>query len=59
MAGQVKIRVRYRDLATPWFDYLLVSRKEMREIVNGTGWRIRRFLSSKSTPYIALIERAK
>ncbi len=58
MPGQVKIRVRYRDMATPWFDYLLVSKKEMREILDGTGWSIRRFFSSKNTPYIAIIERA-
>lgn len=57
MPGQVKIRVRYRDLATPWFDYLLVSKKEMRELVDGTGWRIRRFFSTRGTPYIAIIER--
>ncbi len=27
MPGQVKIRVRYRDLNTPWFDYLSFQRK--------------------------------
>jgi SAM-dependent methyltransferase len=57
MPGQVKIRVRYRDMATPWFDYLLVSKKEMREILEGTGWRVKQFISSKSTPYIGIIER--
>jgi hypothetical protein len=57
MPGQVKIRVRYRDLNTPWFDYLLVSKKEMREILDGTGWSVRQFISSKSTPYLAVIER--
>ncbi len=57
MPGQVKIRVRYRDLATPWFDYLLVSKREMREILDGTGWRVRQFLSSKGSPYIAILER--
>ncbi len=40
MAGQVRLRVRYKDLATPWFDYLLVSREEMKDIVDGTGWRV-------------------
>jgi SAM-dependent methyltransferase len=58
MPGQVRIRVRYRDLATPWFDYLLVSKKEMREILDGTGWRVKQFLSTKTTSYIAIIERA-
>lgn len=58
MPGQVKIRIRYRSLATPWFDYLLVSKKEMKQILMGTGWRVRRFFSSKKGPaYIAVIER--
>ena len=57
MPGQVKIRIRYRSLATPWFDYLLVSKKEMREILKGTGWRARRFFSSKGPSYIAIIQR--
>jgi len=58
MPGQVKIRIRYRDLATPWFDYLLASKKEMKQILTGTGWRAKRFFSSKKGPsYIAIIER--
>ncbi len=56
MPGQVKIRVRYQDLATPWFDYLLASPREMREILEGTGWRVRQFIPSKGPPYIAIIE---
>jgi len=57
MPGQVKIRIRYRSLATPWFDYLLASKKEMKEILKGTGWRAKRFFSSKGPSYIAIIER--
>jgi SAM-dependent methyltransferase len=58
MPGQVKIRIRYRSFATPWFDYLLASKKEMKEILTGTGWRVKRFFSSKKGPaYIAIIER--
>lgn len=64
MAGQVRIRVRYRRYASPWFDYLLVSRAEMRGIVEGTGWRIQQFISSKTVGqrrtqavYIAIIRR--
>lgn len=26
MGGQIRVRVRHRSLATPWFDYLMVSR---------------------------------
>jgi SAM-dependent methyltransferase len=58
MPGQVRIRIRYRTYASPWFDYLLVSRPEMMEILRGTGWRIKRFILSKKSPaYVAIIEK--
>jgi len=57
MGGQIRLRVRYRDYATPWFDYLLVSRDEMREILAGTGWRVSRFIDSDGSPYVAVIEK--
>lgn len=58
MPGQVKIRIRYRSLATPWFDYLLASKKEMKQILEGTGWKVGRFFSSKKgSSYIAIIDR--
>lgn len=57
MPGQLRIRVRYRTYATPWFDYLLVSRGEMREILQGSGWRVTRFLDSLGSTYIAVIEK--
>jgi len=55
MSGQVRIRVRYRTYMTPWFDYLLVSKREMHRIMIGTGWRIERFIDSTGSQYIAVI----
>ncbi len=57
MAGQLRLRVRYLTHATPWFDYLLVSKDEMRQIVAGTGWRISRCFDSKRSVYVAVIEK--
>lgn len=58
MPGQVRMRIRYRKYATPWFDYLLVSPKEMENILRGTGWRIKRLLRSKASPaYIGIFEK--
>ncbi len=57
MGGQVRIRVRHRSYVTPWFDYLLVSRDEMREIVEGTSWRVARMFDSPGPVYIALLEK--
>jgi SAM-dependent methyltransferase len=58
MPGQVRIRIRYSTYATPWFDYLLVSKQEMIGILRGTGWKIKRFITSKKGPaYVALIQK--
>ncbi|MFQ6064211.1 MAG: class I SAM-dependent methyltransferase [Candidatus Bathyarchaeia archaeon] len=57
MSGQLRIRIRFGKHATRWFDYLLVSKEEMKEILRGTGWRIRKFLDSEGSQYIAIIEK--
>ena len=59
MAGQARIRVRYKGWISPWFDYLLVSQDEMRKVLDGTGWQVRRFYDSPGPGYAALIEKAK
>lgn len=57
MAGQLRLRVRYRDLVGPWFDYLIVSPDEMSALLEGTQWRIRRLLQeSGSGYYVAVLE---
>ena len=58
LAGQIRIRVRYRKYVTPWFDYLLVSEQEMRSILRGSGWVLRQTLSSPSGAYMAIIGKA-
>ena len=55
-AGQLRARVRFREFATPWFDYLIVSQEELREIVDGTGWRVRRFIDDAGPLYCAILE---
>lgn len=57
MGGQIKIRIRYRKLVGPWFDYLFVSRKEIHRILEGTGWHIKNFVNSDGFSYIAIIEK--
>jgi SAM-dependent methyltransferase len=60
MPGQIRIRVRYRDYATKWFDYLIVSPEEMEDLLKGTGWRIRSVISEEGADddhYVAVIEK--
>lgn len=40
MAGQLRCRIRFEDLATPWFDYLKCSLEELEELLVGTAWRL-------------------
>jgi SAM-dependent methyltransferase len=42
MPGQIKIRVRHECIATPWFDYLFTSENELEDLLNGTGWMLKR-----------------
>ena len=58
MAGQVRMRARYRIWVGKWLDYLLVSPKEMKEIVKGTGWRVERFIKLNGGPlYVGVIRK--
>jgi len=58
MAGQWRIRIRFRKFATTWFDLLHVSKEEMIGILKGTGWRVQEFIDSGSPAYIAIIRKA-
>jgi SAM-dependent methyltransferase len=57
MSGQITMRVRFRRLVDPWFDYLFVSQREMRLLLHGTGWTVRRFLGPARPHYAAIIEK--
>ncbi|MGD1002478.1 MAG: class I SAM-dependent methyltransferase [Candidatus Brocadiia bacterium] len=59
MGGQIRLRVRYKDYATPWFDYLLVSKKELTGILKGTGWRLARCFDGRNGRYVAVIEKSE
>ncbi|MBI4152514.1 class I SAM-dependent methyltransferase [Candidatus Woesearchaeota archaeon] len=57
MSGQLCIRVRFRNYIGDWFDYLLVSKKEMKEILKNTGWMVKKFIASDNNGYYAIIEK--
>jgi SAM-dependent methyltransferase len=40
LGGQLRLRLRYRDLSTAWFDYLVCSTDELGQLVAGTPWRL-------------------
>jgi SAM-dependent methyltransferase len=57
MAGQIRIRVRYRAAATPWFDVLMVSVEELKALLAGTGWQVVRLFDPEGPAYVAVIEK--
>lgn len=56
MFGQIRIRIRFKQYADPWFDYLFVSPEEMRDLMRGTGWRVMKVLG-RGAQYCIVIER--
>lgn len=57
MPGQLRIRIRFKKYIGDWSDYLLVSKDQMKDILKGTGWKVRKFIDSDKSIYIAVIEK--
>jgi hypothetical protein len=52
----VKLRYHYGASVGPWFQWIFVSRSEMRLLLVGTGWRIERVIGTKlAEPYVAIL----
>ena len=59
MGGQLRIRIRFREIASPWFEYLFLSRRELEEILDGTGWRLARMIEDDGPTYVAVIDKTR
>ena len=57
MGGQLRHRIRYKQYATPWYDYLLVSKLELEDILIGTSWTIEHYIDSDKPTYIAILKK--
>lgn len=58
MAGQLRIRIRHKRCIGNWFDYLFVSKRELRDIIKDTGWKVKKFINSKTThSYIVVLDK--
>jgi hypothetical protein len=55
MGGVERLRVRYRQYATPWYDVLFASREEVAGLVEGTGWVASRFVDN-GAGYVAVVD---
>ena len=55
MPGQIRLRIRYREAATPWFDYLLLSLEEVRAIAAEAGWAVGEVLTGEGSAYAVVL----
>ncbi len=57
MTGAVKIKVRYKKYATPWIEFLMFSKNEMKDLIAHTNWQIRNFIDDREGIYITILEK--
>lgn len=58
LPGQLRLRVRYKTMIGPWFEYLMVSPEEMADIVSNTGWHIAKIVPREDgVDYTAVLEK--
>jgi SAM-dependent methyltransferase len=55
LPGQLRLRLRYRDLSTDWFDYLCCSIAELDRLVAGTAWRLTDIDDADAPMYLATL----
>jgi SAM-dependent methyltransferase len=58
LGGQLRIRIRYRRIIGPWMDYLLVSKQELEQIVQGTGWAVQQTIDTGGAGYFLILEKS-
>jgi len=56
LGGQLRLRLRYRLVATEWFDYLNCSVEELEGLLAGTRWRLKSVDAEDRPYYLAVME---
>jgi len=57
LPGTLRIRLRYAQHVTPWFEWLFLSPRELEDVVAGTGWHVARVVREKGSSYVAVLEK--
>lgn len=55
LGGQLRLRLRYREVATDWFDFLVCSVDELTSLVAGSPWRIADIDTADAPYYLATL----
>lgn len=56
LGGQLYERVRFREIATPWFNYLLLAPHELAQVVEGSNWDLTK-IERRGCHYLAILSR--
>jgi len=57
MGGQLRLRIRHKKLIGSWFNYLFVSKEELKHIVEGSGWKVKEFIGNEEPEYGVILEK--
>lgn len=57
MPGALRIRIRYKKSATPWYDYLLASPDEMRAIADRSAWTLADVVGDEDGAYAGILRK--
>jgi SAM-dependent methyltransferase len=57
LPGQVTIRLRYRGSATPWFELLNLSGRELEDLAAEAGWQLAHLVEGEPPEYYAVLEK--
>lgn len=58
LPGAVRIRVRFRQQATDWLDYLHASPSEMEDVVAESAWSVRETFAGDGPGYVGVLEKS-
>lgn len=60
LPGTLHIRIRFKQYATDWFDYLLADPDETADIVTETPWRVSEVIEDEGDAgaYVGVLEKA-
>ena len=57
MAGEMRLRIRYKRYVTPWIDYFMLSPEELEDFLAENGWRIEYLNEGDDGLYLAIMEK--
>ena len=63
MPGQIRFRIRHEMFASEWLDYLFITEEELKQLAEGTGWKLETTISGDGgfggTSYLAVLRKER